>query len=83
MAGGMKTKLRALMFTFSCRRDREVTLSWRNPCRKDISRMGAVPLLPGEVRFFTKLGGGFLYLNTVGACFRQNVKSYRNAKYLI
>lgn len=45
--------------------------------------MRAVPLLPEEVKFFTKLGGGFLYLNTVGARFRQNVKSYGNAKYLI
>lgn len=32
----------------------------------------AVPLLPEEVKLFTKLGGGLPYLNIVRACLVKN-----------
>lgn len=40
----------------------------------------AVPLLPEEVKLFTKLGGGLPYLNIVRACFSKNVQNHRKCK---
>lgn len=40
----------------------------------------AVPLLPEEVKLFTKLGGGLPYLNIVRACFSKTVQNHGKCK---
>lgn len=40
----------------------------------------AVPLLPEEVKLFTKLGGGLPYLNLVRAWFSENVQNHGKCK---
>lgn len=47
-----------------------------------ISSQGSVPLFPEEVKFFTKLGGSFPYLDLVRACLVKMLKTMENAKYL-
>lgn len=39
-----------------------------------------VPLLPEEVKLFTKLGGGLPYLNIVRACFSKKIKNHGKCK---